>query len=163
MAELVTIRQTRLNDIAFLGTSRDISTGAAEHRDWPPDEERGELGSYCDIAVFSTSLSQVQCIFLCASILVPGLRCLVSSTCNSSHNAWVKPQGTLRTRTVSRVSYHIVCYPAWLARRLTASIVPRRQFVPRCTNFLGSILRFCLLATMLVACAGTARNNSTCN
>ena len=81
-------------------------------------------------------------------ILVPGLLCLVSSTCISSHNAWGKPQGTLRTRTESRV---------------TASIVPRRQFVPRCTNFLGSILRFCLLATMLVACAGTARSDSTCN
>ena len=57
-------------------------------------------------------------------------------------------EATLRTRTESRV---------------TASIVPRRQFVPRCTNFLGSILRFCLLATMLVACAGTARSDSACN
>ena len=54
--------------IACFGTTRDVPTGASEHRDWPPDEERGELGSYCDTAFVGTSLSQVLCIFLCASI-----------------------------------------------------------------------------------------------
>ena len=47
MAPAVTTWQTRLNDIAFIGTSRDISTGAAEYRDWPPDEARGIRGSCC--------------------------------------------------------------------------------------------------------------------
>ena len=46
-AEQVTTWQTCLNGIAFFGTSRDISTGAAEYRDWPPDEARGIRGSCC--------------------------------------------------------------------------------------------------------------------
>ena len=85
-------------------------------------------------------------------ILVPGLRCLVSRAWNSTHDDRGNPQGTLRTRSALRVSYHIVC-SARLAR-LTASIATRRQSVRR-TNFLGSVLLFCSLANMLVACAAT--------
>ena len=41
MGELVT------TDSAFFGTSPDVSTGAADYRDRPPDEARGILGSCC--------------------------------------------------------------------------------------------------------------------
>lgn len=51
MAEQVTTRQARLNDIAFLGTSRDISAGSAEYRHWPPDKRRIH-GSCCPIVTF---------------------------------------------------------------------------------------------------------------